>query len=97
VAPLAIALSQRSILSNIDQARQRACASDAGVHWILIQSPVTDGRTVLRPPTVAVAIEPGTGRIIPVGDRVGETLWMTVTCATSDSFAPRVGLKTTPR
>ena len=96
-APFVIAAPQLNILSNIDQVRQRACAWGPGLQGVFIQSPATDGWTV-RPPTVAVAIEPGTGRAIPVGDRVGETTWwMIVTCATSDVFAPRVDLKTTPR
>lgn len=96
-APFVIAAPQQSILSNIDQMRQGACAWGPGLQWVLIQSPAADGWTV-RPPTVAVAIEPATGRAIPVGDRVGETtMWMTVTCATSDAFSPRVDLKTIPR
>lgn len=69
-----------SILSSIDQMRQRACAFGPG------------------PQGVAVAIQPGTGRTIPTGAAVDQgTLWMTVTCATSDVFAPRVDLKTIPR
>jgi hypothetical protein len=92
-APLVIAAPQ-SILPTIDQIRERACA---GVQWIVASAPAPDARTV-RPPTFAVAIEPATGRAIPVGDRVGETThWMTVTCATSDALAPRVDLKTIPR
>ena len=96
-AAFMIAAPQQSILNNIDQMRQRACALGPGVQWLVLSAPALDARTV-RPPTLAVAIEPGTGRAIPVGDRVGETtMWMTVTCATSDGLAPRVGLKTIPR
>ncbi|TME89159.1 MAG: hypothetical protein E6I44_04225 [Chloroflexi bacterium] len=96
-APLVIAAPQQSILSNIDQTRQRACVWGPAVQWILVQGPAPDPRTV-RPPTIAVAIEAGTGRAIPVGDRIeATTLWMTVTCATPDASAPRVDLKTIPR
>jgi hypothetical protein len=96
-APFMIAAPQQSILNNIDQMRQRACALGPGVQWLVLSAPALDARTV-RPPTVAVAIEPGTGRAIPVEDHVGETtMWMTVTCATSDASAPRVDLKTIPR
>jgi hypothetical protein len=96
-APLVIAAPQQSILNNIDQMRQRACAWGPGVQSVLVLVPASNAWTV-RPLTVAVAIEPGTGRVIPVGDRVGETtMWMTVTCDTSNASAPRVDLKTIPR
>ena len=97
VASLMFVVPQQSILSNIDQMRQRACASGPGVQWILVPVPAPDARTV-RPPTTAVASEAWTGWAIPVGDRSGETTgWMTVTCATSDVFAPRVDLKNIAR
>lgn len=96
-APLVIASPQMSILSNIEQTRRRACAWGPGLQWILVQGPASDAWTV-RPPAMAVAIQPGTGRVIPVGDRVDETtLWMTVTCDTSDATGLRVDLKTIPR
>jgi hypothetical protein len=96
-AAFVIAAPQQSILNNIDQMRQRACAWGPGVQSVPILAPASDAWTV-RPPTLAVAIEPGTGRAIPVGDHVGEmTTWMTLTCATSDGLAPRVDLKTIPR
>jgi len=96
-SPLLIAAPQMSIISNIEQTRERACAWGPGVQWILVQGPASQLWTVPTP-TLAVAIEPGTGRAIPVGDHFGETtMWMTVTCATSDASAPRVDLKTIPR
>jgi len=96
-APLVIAAPQQSILPNIDEMRQRACAWGPSVQWIPIQGLAPDPRTV-RPPTIAVAIEAGTGRAIPVGDRIeATTRWITVICATPDNFAPRVDLKTIPR
>jgi len=96
-APLVIAVPQMSIIRNIEQTRERVCAWGPGIQWILVQGPASQVWTVPTP-TLAVAIEPGTGRAIPVGDRVGETtMWMTVTCATSDGLAPRVDLKTIPR
>jgi len=98
MSPLVIAAPQLSILSNIDQMRQRACAlAPAGIQWMVLSGPAAGARAV-RPPSIAVAIDAGTGRPIPVEDRVGEaTRWMTVTCDTPDVWAPRVDLKTTPR
>ncbi|MDP9252432.1 MAG: hypothetical protein M3O80_05445 [Chloroflexota bacterium] len=96
-ASLMFVVPQQSILSNIEQTRERACVWGPGLQWILVQGPASDAWTV-RPPNVAVAIQPGTGRVIPVGDRVDQTtLWMTVTCDTSNASAPRVDLKTIPR
>jgi len=95
--PVVMAAPQQSILGNIDETRQRACVWGPSVQWILVQGPAPDPRTV-RPPTIAVAIEAGTGRAIPVGDRIeATTRWITVICATPDNFAPRVDLKTIPR
>ena len=95
--PLVIAAPTLSILGNIEQSRQRACAWGPGLQWIFVPTPTAEGVT-LRPLTVAVAIDRGTGRLIPVADRIDQTtLWMTVTCDTSNASAPRVDLKTTPR
>ena len=91
------ALSTSSILSNVAQLRQRACLYGPGLQWILVPSLSTGARTI-QPPSIAVAIEPQTGRAAPVGAVVNErTLWLTVTCATSDVFAPPVGVNNIPR
>jgi len=91
------ALSSSSILSNVAQLRQRACLYGPGLQWILVPSMSTGARTI-QPPSIAVAIEPLTGRAAPVGAVVNErTLWLTVTCATSDVFAPPIDVNNIPR
>jgi hypothetical protein len=91
------ALSGSSILSNVAQLRQRACLYGPGLQWILVPSMSTGARTI-QSPSIAVAIEPQTGRAAPVGAVVNErTLWLTVTCATYDVFAPPIDVNNIPR
>ena len=89
--------SSSSILLNVAQLRQRACLYGPGLQWILVPNLSTGARTI-QPPSIAVAVEPQTGRAVPVGAVVNErTLWLTVTCATSEPPTRLVDVNNIPR
>lgn len=99
-APLVTIASGPGILTNIEQAR---CQYGAGQQWIVLSvSPLHVGTPVEapggRPPSIVLAVPPTSGRTIPTRMVVDQTtMWMNVTCTTSDLAAPRLDLRSIAR